>query len=179
MHCSQANTHFCSSLLAEARAEARQLGIPLGKLTTYHVQSIGNWYEVYEDRELVWQGRAHNAREAKAAHIEARCEQARREAASRPTTLPSMMRFSLYRLNPDDHQLQFVRNVTARGFDSAPQWAAEQHKRPGTYRAFYLDSRGEVDGTETFRVNRSARTIEPVDGRQVPASHMVPAQAWA
>jgi hypothetical protein len=68
-------SNFGSLSLKLSRQDAKKAGLKIGKLSTYKVKSMcgkggDNWYEVYEDSNLVWQGRADCASQAKANYLE-------------------------------------------------------------------------------------------------------------
>jgi hypothetical protein len=73
---------YCRYFLRHMRQEARKARIKIGKLTTYKVRSMGDWFEVYEDGELIWQGKAYYAMEAKINAIERKIERHRISAKS-------------------------------------------------------------------------------------------------
>lgn len=66
-----ANITFCGMMLRNARTEAKEAGIKIGKLVTWSTKHGSNkWYEVHcRDNGLVWSGTASCASEAKANYI--------------------------------------------------------------------------------------------------------------
>ena len=65
------NTTFAGMLLRMSRADAKQAGVKVGKLSTWKDAHRTNpWFEVWEDdKGIVWQGSASNASEAKSIYI--------------------------------------------------------------------------------------------------------------
>ena len=65
------NKAFCSIMLKNARAAAKERGIKFGKLTTWSDRiGTNRHYEVWEEgKGLVWRGNAYCATEAKAKYI--------------------------------------------------------------------------------------------------------------
>jgi hypothetical protein len=65
-----ANQAFCNLTLALTRRELKQRGIKIGKLTTWHQKSgSGKWYEVWRGSDIVWQGSAYSAADAKSIYL--------------------------------------------------------------------------------------------------------------
>lgn len=66
MNSNEANRTFTSLSLRLARAEAKRLKIELPKMSTWKDFSGHNpWYEVWANGDIIWQGSAYNASEAK------------------------------------------------------------------------------------------------------------------
>ena len=71
-----ANVIFCSLMLKEARKAAKKAKVKIGKLTTWKDTSSPNGYfEVWERPQIIWQGSAFNASEAKANAIFAKIDE--------------------------------------------------------------------------------------------------------
>lgn len=65
---------FTSSELALTRRAAKKLKVKIGKLTTWRDRASFNpYYEVYQDGQLIWQGKAYDANEAKSNAITSIC----------------------------------------------------------------------------------------------------------
>ena len=63
---SDPNTAFTSLLLKNARNEAKEMGVPVPRLSTWNTTMGSNkYYEVYGGTEMIWSGTAYNAAEAK------------------------------------------------------------------------------------------------------------------
>lgn len=68
MNSKEANRVFCSIELKMAREEAKKAGIKIGRLSTWK-DTFGKNFEVFDERGLVWSGRADSAADAKAKYI--------------------------------------------------------------------------------------------------------------
>ncbi len=67
------NIAFSNMMLKMAKQDAKEAKIKIGKLTTWFT-AMGNHkhYEVYEDGDMVWEGTAYCASEAKGKYITSR-----------------------------------------------------------------------------------------------------------
>lgn len=77
------NKEFCSILLQTAREDARKLNVKIPKLTTYKHSDLSSTphYDVWSGKNLLWQGRAFNAADAKANCIQELIERANKGSA--------------------------------------------------------------------------------------------------
>ena len=66
------NTEFCRGFLQECRADARKAKLKIPRLKAFRLSGLTNnpYYEVWGSKDILWQGNAGNAYEAKAKCIE-------------------------------------------------------------------------------------------------------------